>query len=61
MFSSFALALHSSGDSQLQQFANKMHWRSPQHVGEIPSLKLLKEMKADVTWLQPKRIRKAFH
>ena len=55
MFSSIALALHSSGDSQLQQLANNIHWRSPQHVGVSPSLKLLKEMvQADVRWLQHK-------
>jgi hypothetical protein len=61
MFSSFALALHSSGDSQLQQLANNIHRRKPQHVGVSPSLKLLKEMvQADVRWLQPKQTRKTF-
>ena len=62
MFSSMALALHSSGDWQLQQVACTIHQRRPRHVGATSFLKLLMEMvQVDARCLQPKRTRKSFN
>jgi hypothetical protein len=61
VFSSFASALHSSGDQELKQLAHKISQQGARHVGAITSLKQLRELVAmDASWLQPIITKKGF-
>jgi len=61
VFSSFASALHSSGDKELQQLAQRVSAHGARHEGGASSLEELRKLVVrGARWLQPKATKKEF-